>query len=187
MYYHPERKLVYLAHGHTASRSTSGALKGQGFLKLPRENHHATLYESGIVTKENRELWHTFTTVRNHFDWILAQTWKIQIATHPGPEIDWSDLSMWESALKRHNHITESHLFSRHVPDSDTLLHFETLKKDLELIVGPIRLPCVVLNPQRGGNPRKRGLEYRKYYTPKVRKWVEDRYGAEMEELGYSW
>ena len=135
--------MVYLAHPHTASRSTSQALLKLGFVKKGMENHHATLYESGVVTKDNRKDWTVFTTVRNHFDWILAQVWKIETASHPGPEIDWTDLDMWKRNLARSNWVTENTLFSRHAPDADIVLNFETLGPDLEAVLGSVKLPRI--------------------------------------------
>lgn len=180
MYYHPERKLVYLAHPHTASRSTVQALLPKGFQKKKGENHHATLYESGIVTPENRHEWLVFTTVRNHFDWVLAQVWKVELAGHPNPDIDWSDLKMWERNLARCNWISDTELFCLHKRDADSWFRFENLWKELREVVPRTRKWEV------GKNPYRRKRPYWQFYTPRVRDWVEDRFGEEMRELGYA-
>lgn len=180
MYYHPERRLVYLAHPHTASRSTSAALLAKGFQKQKGESHHAGLFENGIVTPENRDKWFVFTTVRNPYDWILAQVWKVELATHPNPDIAWDNLAMWKRNLKRCNWISENELFGLHKWDADRLIHLESLWWELKALVPKLTKRTIGKNPVRKGRP------YWQFYSKEVRQWAEEQYGKEAEKLGYA-
>jgi hypothetical protein len=188
MYYNPQYKMVFLGQPHTASHSTGAALLHRGFQMAdphirflgsrPYWRHHAKLFETKIVTPENRGDWFVFTTIRNHFDLILSRAWKFQ---KYNPNVDWSDMRVWEKALEPTWWVRRNALFNLHKRDADKLIRFENLKPELEEIVGPLKLPQMIKNPVR------KGRHYSEFYTPEVRALVEERFGDEMKELGYEW
>lgn len=190
MYYHPEKKLVFLAQPHTASHSVAYALLKHGFRlgnpgvtlvngEIRRPYHHADLSIGGHVTPENRKDWMVFSTVRNHFDLVLSRAWKF---AGFDPDVNWDKAeSLFAQAMSPCWWLNGSGLlFGKFRPDSDVLLRYESLDKDLEEVAGQMTLPEIHKNPARGGRP------YQEFYRPATRRMVEDRYGDEIEELGYS-
>jgi hypothetical protein len=186
MYYHPVKKLVFLAQPHTGSHSVAYALLHHGFQlgnnsvavvgnELRRPYHHADLWEGGHVTQENRKDWTVFSTVRNHYDLVLSRAWK-----YANFDPDWKAEEKWfRQALQFNWWVKPTTLFGKFRPDSDRLLRYESLERHLKQTVGPMKLPEIHKNPARKGRP------YQEFYTPSTRAMVEDRYRDEIEELGY--
>ncbi len=178
MYVSEKRKLIFLAHPRTASRAVVAALQSVelehlGFEPHPKTSHHDTLTEHPGLG------WTVFTVVRNHFDaWVSWQAFNG--ARRPcGPRRSIQDTVRGTMQLTSH-FPDPRRMWALHCGYADVLMRYETLEADLRAAFhDTLTLPHI------GGSERH--ADYRDAYDAEARAFIELRFGAEMEELGYRW
>lgn len=195
MYYHREKRLVFLAHPRTASVSTARALQAIGFEKLGGD-HHMRLWTEGrkrpahlpdpkpwgetLVNRENRDTWTVFTTVRNHFD--TAVSWIFLKAR--GNPIEWS-VETFQRALDYNHWVEPNRMFGLHLDDADIVLRYECLESQLRILLGAHGLELGPL-PRMNTSQARAGRPYRAFYRAPTREYIEERFSQEMSELRYA-
>lgn len=173
---HPDRKLLYLPHPRTASVATEQMLDGRGFVDpAPDLDKHAPLSDLTEHTGQDLTEWSVATTVRNHFDALVSWSF-VEYASLPFG-VDWLERFV-ESCV----YATESALYPLHLTAADVLLRYEQLERDLSAWLSTdVELGRAHVSEGRNGR------EYQQFYDTPSRKWVQDRYGGEMNNLGYGW
>jgi hypothetical protein len=186
MYLHDDAKLIYLAHPRTASNATADALLRIGFRKQDNpSDHHSQLHDHGkgsIITPDNRSEWLVFTTVRNHWDTVVSWAFKRYKSCDP-PGWDAEDI---EKLLAPNPWVKEHTLYHLHLDDADVILRYETLRQDLQKVLGGsgIRMPRLF---KKNVSERRRGRKYHDLFTPEGVEYVGQRFKVEIDRLGYTY
>lgn len=169
MYYHPKKRLVYLAHPRTASVATAQALQRVGFLPSAVKRsgrHHDPL-------DDERQGWRVLTTVRNA--WDAAVSWVFFRCKGEPPS--W-DLDTFKTHLGELNHYIRDGRMWWHLEQATRVLRFERLEGDLADEVGELGLPRVNVSADRHGR------HYRDFYMPETRDFVGELFAPEIAALG---
>lgn len=201
VYYHPEKRLIYLAHPRTASVATANTLKRVGFEKWGGD-HHLRLWEhsapraahlpdprpngSELVTKDNRRDWTVFTVVRNQ--WDTAASWVFRrFKTWTHPEFNLKNL---RTALE-YNYwvdvdlpIGECRFWGLHSDDADEILRYESLDTDINQLLVRFGLPTISI-VRFNVSKHRRGRSYRELHSEETRRYVAEQFSEEIERFGY--
>ncbi len=174
-YVNEAKRIVYLAHPRTASHATAKALKQAGFTYRSKY-HHAPL--SGPLPDD----WLVLTTVRNHFDALVS--WYEDRYSHSRP----FDFTFIEFLLAEHPYYfpTRTMLWGLHTPYATHIIHWEQLDVSLNGVLQAHGLGPILITRDNIGK-RRQGRDYREYYDPDTREYVEDLFALEMGALGYSY
>lgn len=181
-YWH-DQKIAFLAHPRTASTSTRDALLKIGFhdnpLTRPRLSHHTRL------SKKLSPDWIVFTTVRNHYDTIISWYFKDNVWKDQPLNVEWLDRFLG-SEDEIHDWVGGKRLWSMHLPFTTHILRFENIQQDLNDVLalrglGPAKMQLANVSTHRHKQ------HYTEVFDKKTRRYVYDRFGEEMEELGYHW
>lgn len=186
MYYHLEKRLLYLAHPRTASMSTASALcNGSGFEKAVPGDHHSPLWENGTArpfSKEERGAWIVFTTVRNH--WDAAVSWRYKkryLREHTGL---W-DGGMWRLLFEANHWIKPGNMWWLHSDEADVVLRFESLERELGELLANHGIPFDGL-PEDNITPGRTTREYRPFFSEHGRDYIGERFRNEIEKFSYT-
>lgn len=189
MYIHHDAQLIYLAHPRTASVCTATALKKVGFKKMePPSDHHSQLWDRGTpVTRETRDGWTVFTTVRNHWDAAVSWAFKRYYRHGMNPDPPWGP-EAFDYALDWHANrwVKEDTLWHLHAPDADLIMRYENLDDDLASVLGDAGGDVPELVPHNVSRERE-GAHYAECMTDEGREYIGDRFAAEIERYGYEW
>lgn len=185
-----EKRLIYLAHPRTGSRSVKTALVSEwgGF----RESgpHHSGPAPS--MCDDEWEGYQFFTTVRNHWDAVVSW-WFNAVGQADNPKLTVPWLRRWMKGNRNYFHtdpgigelvsIPRMWWFLDLYPRPH-VLRFETLQEDFHNFLGSrgfsvTKLPHVGIGTFRGG------VHYQEVMTAEVRAFIEETFGEEIEELGY--
>ena len=179
-YANPRAKIAYLAHPKTASQATVAALRGVGFPALQSRHHH------GRLAQPMGEDWIVCTTVRNHFD--LFVSWYYHKKRDLVESFTVKFMEELIGPIDRTNHyFPDTHrLYSYHGGVATHVMKFEALEDGLNTVLALRGLGPVTL-ARENVSERRKNRPYQEFHDPSTRSWVEDRYGEEMEELGYQW
>jgi len=165
MFLNRDRKLAYLAMPRTASHSTSFVLVKEHGFKKELNDHHRTW--SG-----DTEGWRIMTTVRNHFDWFTSFMYFVGGTTRSSPKEVLADHAEWFPKPGR--------LFGLHDVATD-VLRFESIEEDVSRV---LRETFSLAGREHFVGKRP---HHKIYLSLGDRDWIEDTFGAEMDELGYNW
>lgn len=170
---------MYLAHPRTASQATAVALMSIGFKKV---SHHLRLWEVGadIVTRENRDEWLVFTTVRNHFDALVSWVCKRYKRRTYTP---W-DLQAFETALAGNMWVEKNRMWHLHSDDANVVMRYESLESDLAAVLSLKGLDIPRLS-KKNVSAERHGRPYQEFYVEATRRYVEERFRHEIERFRY--
>lgn len=166
MYIHNEAKLAYLANPRTASTATARALTEIGFVR--DGTHHSARKLEGFTT---------FAAVRNH--WDAAVSWVF--GHHLG---EYKDLVF---TVETFTFALDNELVGKNkmwIHDPDFTMRYENLESDLYLVLTSAGLEAVLL-PKENVSTVRGGRHYRGFYTDETRRYIQKRFEAEIERLGY--
>lgn len=177
MYFHKDSNVIYLAFPRTASKATSSALSTQaGFSRSP--NHHGRLWQAESFYPINNDTL-VLTTVRNHFDWFVSYAFMVH-------RIPLTVKVLSDMSSTRLTYIdTEGWLFDYHRLQATHVARFEHLEEDVNKFLSIRGIRPVRIRLQNYSKSRK-FRHYSEYYNSETRAFIEDKFGKEMEELGYS-
>lgn len=184
MYIHLAAKIVFLAQPRTASRAIAAALLKIGFVL--KQTHHDSLSDMSPYIKDPIEIdpdWIIMSAVRNHFD-IFISWWFKRGHCYSYPwGVMFLKLVIGDEYLDPSREVTRR-MFWKYRKESTHLIRFEDVEVNLNKILalrdlGPVSLDHI------GG--KKGRLHYKEYHTPETRAFIEDMFGAEMQELGYAY
>lgn len=188
MYFHLQKKLLYLAHPRTASRATRDTLLEQaGFEQLTRHGsrrddlpHHITTEEIRAKTDFDPEEYTVFTTVRNHWDAVLSWYYHLRVPDH-GFEPSWLDQFLHKNDIYLPEH---GRLWELHRRGADVIMRYENLQQDLNDLLWANGIEPVELK-EVGTTDEKAGKHYSEFYDAKMRHAVGSLFSKEIKELGY--
>lgn len=163
-------KLAFIAHPRTASRTIRGAIVARGGHQVGRRHE----IDHELVGKMwlNRNI--VACVQRNIFDVLVS--WY-----HNYPGIRTKDFSEW--LLTTDNEYLECAPYHYGLDLADFVIRFEHLQEDFDLLMDTINEPRMVL-PMIGHTGHRC---YRDYYTPDLRKYVEERWARDLEMTGYEY
>ena len=172
------KKLIYLAHPRTASKSTVIGL-ATSFARLEAEviqPHHLQLHNF-LDRLQGGEI--VATTVRHHGDALVS--WYL----NTGGEKEWGD---FKTFLRDWDHPVlygkeNSRIYNLHLQYADRVLRFENLQDDIERLISDIGLPPLKLTPMNSTAGKE---PWQNYYDDEAKELVTARFGQEMEELSYA-
>lgn len=194
------RKVCFLLHPKTASRTTSKALQANsGFVQVT--DHHSCwrdelysdrrLEERGL-DPENVHRWRGedlrhyayVYVIRNPFDTLAS--WYEDMAHVRGQELG---RKWYKKFLRHHPKLFPPNglwPYLHDTPPGPTLiLRYENLETELECLAELFRFPkpgtLEVI-----GETLTRAEDYREYYTPEARAWVEHTFAKDLEAGGYT-
>lgn len=171
MYYHPQKRIAFLAHPRTGSQAVAKALRRVGFEEVGQ--HH----DGPDVLEEAPRL--TFAVIRNHWDTVVSHAF-FRAAKWREP-LEWS-VPYLERVLRPNAAITRDRLFV-HTGEADRLLRYERLQSELDALLigeGVKRIDV----PRWNVSPQRRGRAYPEFLSDRLVQWVGRRYEREIEELG---
>ena len=194
-----KRKLCFLLHPKTASRAISQALKEHsGF--VPVSDHHACwrpeLWSDRKLKQRDLdpEMVHRWDeirleefvyvfVIRNPFDTLASWYEDITHGQHPiGPK--W-----YKKFIRLHPKLFPKNglwpYLVDHPPGPTVVLRYESLREELDTLSRWFRFP----HPQTLeviGQTLTRAKDYRDYYSPESRAWVEETFAVDIEAGGYS-
>ena len=181
-------KLIYLFHPRTGSQATREAL-----LRVPgaidHSAHHQYVFNADTELLGGGEL--VACTVRNHFD-AIATWWQYHAAASPNqlPRKKSKTLLQFLDDWKDHPFVCKDRkrgeycLWGMHRPHADRILRYESIQHDFDSLMKELGIATIKL-PTVNETPNKR--PYREYYGVSEVKRVEQLFGNEMKELGYTW
>jgi hypothetical protein len=184
MWWHEELNLSFLASPKSGSTSLKAIIPLVGFKKHPMTNHH----ESALIPGMDY-----FCVIRNHFDAITS--WCFYARRIEGPPFDLDNLRVF---VRDHPHYFGGWpLFEGFRADmtamwrwvgtdyNPTVLRFEEFPKCVEdfLAEKGIELPEM---PHVNKSVDREGRHHSEVLPPNVVQWIWDRWGREIEELGYN-
>ena len=190
MYVHHQAKVVYLAGPRSASIATASALETVGFRCIGNRRglignnfHHAPLWDGrSPVTSETRDQWFVITTIRNHWDvaisWLFKRQRDLKIRPHWGV----ADFRKWLPA----NWVGPDRMWHLHADGADHLWRYETLERDMAKTLTSLGLSVPALHKENVTEVRG-GEDYRRFYTPQTRRYIGERFAAEIERFGYTY
>jgi hypothetical protein len=165
-----EPKLIFLAQPRTASQATAELLCQLG--ATPEGTHHEIdlnrihyLRQRGFIA---------FSTVRNHWDALVSWWYFYRARRFAATFESWLD---WAIVKNGHSYFRPGRIYWNQPEYADTVLRFETIDRDLELLLPGYVLPRKNVTAQR--HP------YQIYYTPTTRDIVGGAYRDEIEKYGY--
>jgi len=180
LYWNDEARLVFLAHPRTASRSIANALRLQCGFKSGG-NHHAAPIGKDDYTK--------FTVVRNHFDTLVSWWFFIMSERKHDPKPFDKDFIpyLWNYSRYGYGKLfpIEHRLWGLHSAAADYVLHYETLLADLNGVLTTKGLGVESLTHVHDRS--RNGTPYEPMYDTATRRFVEDWFAEELEELDYSY
>ena len=181
MWIFPEKRLCFLANPKTASLATAFTLETLGFKTCGGQ--HCTPDQAGWGQIDNT--WTVFCTVRNHFDVMVS--WYFHNIRTPVSEcfgLSFEQfLYMWttNSEWFRNNQ-----MYWERNPWCNRILRYEMLQSDFNELLVSCKLPLIQLQRHNVSKNRK-GRDFHGFYTEKSIKFMEDKFGAEMESLNYGY
>lgn len=177
MYWHPERKLCFLAHPRTASSATANALLGVGFKRYPGQRHH-----DGIPEGLDREGYRIFCTVRDVRDTVVS--WMFFLQQEPPFTVE--DLHREAIEKRFGGYVREGRLWW-FLEDADQFHLYENLEDDLgtELWIAglqrqrrPLSLGRVNVGERRNGRP------WQDFLDAEAQAWVARTFAKDIAETG---
>ena len=195
-----DRRVAFLLHPKTASRAIAKALKEHSDF-VPVSDHHACwrpeVYPERMLIKRGldpkvvyrwdeirlEEFVYVFV-IRNPFDVLASWYEDITHGQHPlGPK--W-----YRKFLRLHPRLFPKNglwpYLVDHPPGPTVVLRYESLGEDLDVLSRFFRFPHPGLL-EVIGQTLTRAVNYRDYYTPESRAWVEETFTADIEAGGYSY
>lgn len=186
-----KKRLIYLAHPRTGSRSMKTALNTAwgGFREVGP--HHSGPAPS--MCEDDWEGYEFFTTVRNHWD-AITSWWFNAVGQADDPKLTVPWLRKWMKGNRLYFH-PESGVepeftsiprmwWFLDIHPRPHILRFETLTEDFHNFLGsrgfgPTEFPHI------GRGNFRDGTHYRDIMSPEVRFFIEETFAEEIEELGY--
>lgn len=178
MYVHEGRRLIYLAHPRTGSRSVAKAMQALGFVKLGA--HHDGPRDQHLPTTNGYTL---FTNVRNHWDTLTS--WFYQArgqADDPKFTVKW--LRSWFASNPSYFRLPRLFWFLEEHPEA-VVLRYETLQEDFHNFLDLYNLGETAL-PHVGLNNWRKGRLYTEVIAPEVREFIAETFADEIAQLGYA-
>jgi hypothetical protein len=186
-------------------------LDERGFFLVQRK--HCTLAQllaHGILTDAQRRSLFAFGAVRNPFDSLVSLYTKLSVVYQPGLK----DPDSWVHKVKGYAQEMEfcrTHTFSewieqryapslwnrlkgdgrktlnaRYVDGVDFVMRFERLQRDFDEVLRQAGVPQALTIP-RINVTANRDKDYRRYYTPAARRFVEYALDRELVQFGYEY
>ncbi len=162
--------VVYCSNYRTASVSTAMTLLDMGAIQIgdPKKSHHAppcNLPENTIVVQ----------TVRNHFDVIASFYYK---------DKEPCDFEDYVNVILDNEHpFLDPYAFYSRFGKWDYILNYNTLQFEFDTLCLAAGLPCTQIKKARTTrSPRHR---WQDLFTTSLRDKVAERYGEELEKIGY--
>jgi hypothetical protein len=181
---HPEKNLTFLASPKAGSTSLTKILPPLGFRLYPGTAKHESLYVPDM---------NYFCMVRNHFDAITS--WCFFAKGIKGPPFKLKNL---KDFVADHPHYFGGWpLFEGFRSDmtalwrwvgtdyNPTVLYFENFPGCAEEFLGMWGFDVPEI-PHLNKSLNREGRHYSEALEPDVIQWIQDRWGREMEELGYA-
>ncbi|MHA2062863.1 MAG: hypothetical protein ACXABY_00570 [Candidatus Thorarchaeota archaeon] len=183
MMYNSTTGIAWLLPQRTASRSTKAVLEDHGYV-ICGPGHHIVEHE--MLTQCNRVV----CNVRHPLD-LLVSWWGVGSPENQRPFDEW----LLEEFLKckgaaygatmedPHDTTKPFSLFRRWTKHATELVRFETLKADIERVLGTSigELPVIADRVRLG-----KDKHWSEFYTPAAMEAVLRKLGSEIKELGYS-
>lgn len=170
MYVNEQAGLVYVANPRTASRAVGEALTTHAGFTMMGSHHSTDGIPDGALV---------FTAVRNHYDALVSLWYSMHGGLPFEPRfLDWYP-----------HHIAFEYPHGRLFPYTDLAditVRYERLAFGVNLVLSMRRLGPIPVR-RKGWGLRRRGRPYQLHYDPAMRAAVAERYGEEMEALGYDW
>jgi hypothetical protein len=178
-YFHQDARLLYLAHPRTASNATAHALRRVGFVHCVPGDHHGPVEEMGGDWK--RDEWTVFATVRNHWDAVAS--WMFVKPYPLGPP--WSAADV-DDFIERCRWIRRGKKLWFYREDTDLVLRYETLQRDLGRVLAGAGLACPTLELENAGKERG-SRHYREMFGKDGAARVGDYFAQEIAACGYAY
>lgn len=167
-----DQKLIFLAQPRTGSHAIVEWLCERGAMIVGP--HHSA--DKATIGALRRDGWHTFSTVRNHWD-VMVSWWYMHRARRSAANFE-SFCHWW---IKDASYLRPHQLYWNYQPMSDTVLRYETLDADMGALVGEdVTLPRMNVTASRKPYP----IYYEKY--PGLAEFVGGWFGDEIAEYGYT-
>lgn len=167
-----DQKLIFLAQPRTGSHAIVEWLCERGAMIVGP--HHSA--DKATIGALRRDGWHTFSTVRNHWD-VMVSWWYMHRARRSAANFE-SFCHWW---IKDASYLRPNQLYWNYQPMSDTVLRYETLDADMGALVGEdVTLPRMNVTASRKPYP----IYYEKY--PGLAEFVGGWFGDEIAEYGYT-
>jgi len=184
-------RFLYLAHTRVGSRATAALLESLGGESVDTgrsgggTGHHAHFYN--VVRHCDYQGEEVVCTVRNHFEALV--TWWLSFNRKGHAEDGWTfERFVHELVANDRQFMTlrEEGLywFHRHMRWSDRVLRYERLHADINKLLFEYGLPTPSM-PYVNVTPNRKAT--RSYFTPELRRKVEELFGSEMDLLEYGW
>ena len=206
MPYSEEKKAVYIWIPKTAGTSMANGFKRRGvFENKGRDSLWGRIQDESDINRYMARNWQhvsaadavqllgqntwdkcfTFSIVRNPYD-RLVSFYEYSRGARKDPksvQYEWPDPGTFEEWLEKDRPLSQLHYLT---DENGRILvdfvgRFERLRMDVFNICFRLRVLPVKLPKLRASSR----AEYHTYYTPQIRKKVEDWYGEEIEELKY--
>lgn len=180
MYFHEKSGLIYLAHPRTGSTATAKLLTSLGFELIG--SHHSGLEENYTGDWVDS----VFSVVRNHYDVIAS--WHAATLPADRQHVEPMNHADLERVYYRaYQHMGPGpHTMYRHWFVSDDVLRYEALEEELhELLVTNGLKPEPL--PRLNENKRRENMSYRQLVPKKIADRIYERFGEEIDRLGYEY
>ena len=188
-----DKRICFLANPKTASAAMGHTLLSLDFQTMGGQ--HCTPPQSSwrhwpVIQKqrENPEKpyenpWTIFAVIRNHFD-VMVSWWfhntTNAVSAYFGTPFEqflykWVHEGRW---------FKDGKMYWERNPYCNMILRYETLQRDLDVLLVANDLPATKLQVHNV-SMRRKGRDFRTFYSAKSIQFMYDVFGAEMEELGY--
>jgi hypothetical protein len=183
MWVHPKKQMCFLANPKTASTATYLALEILDFEYYG--NQHCTPDRSKWdYWREINNDWTIFCTIRNHYDVMVS--WFFHNIRKPGLHFYGQSFETFlYEYVKWQNWFRDGKMYWERNPWCNKILRYEALQKDFDQLLIAHNFPIIKLEIHNASKNRK-GQNYRDFYSDATKEFMEEFFGDEMEELGYS-
>jgi hypothetical protein len=184
MHVHRAKRLAFLPAPKTASQATRDALLNHYGFEACGGHHDGPNDVEGFDPSD----WYFFTTVRNPFDLLLSFTWgMIKAKTYPNVTVPALE-RVWE---KNPFHYREPGQLFRFLWEdwpraSLTILRYEFLHQELSVFLRKEGFSRPLGALELVGPTRDKPKDWRPWWSPEAREYIETRHAAELERLGYN-
>lgn len=154
------------------------------------------LLETQIISLQDLQVFHKITVCRNIWDRQVSGFWWLMVAVrdaYAGMTIqqvqgrylkDFQEFITSLYANYGQRDISEEFYFMDGYPLCDTVLRFESLQQDFNLLCSRLAIPSSVL-PRHKSHTRLLDTHYRDYYTDSMRMVLAEHHKKEIEFFGY--